>query len=89
VRKSGSLIAAIEQLRVGERTLRELEDEVPGWLLQIAPDASLIDPERPVDPAALLEQLVPGEFELKEPRRWLRVVLVAIAIIAIGCVVLR
>ncbi|MHA7836409.1 MAG: VTT domain-containing protein [bacterium] len=44
----GSLIEAVESLRGGPRTLQEIETELPDWLEDVVPEASLFDPERPV-----------------------------------------
>jgi len=57
----GSLIAAIESLRTAGRTLEPLAPVTPpaGPLLSAA---ALADPERPVDPERLIEQLLPEEM---------------------------
>jgi phosphatidylserine/phosphatidylglycerophosphate/cardiolipin synthase-like enzyme/uncharacterized membrane protein YdjX (TVP38/TMEM64 family) len=61
--QKNSLIAAVESLRSGGRTLRKLENCVPELLEQALPDATLIDPERPLDPEALIAQLMPEPTE--------------------------
>lgn len=71
IAETGSMIAAIERLNRPERGLRPLDYQVPAWLSQLVPDAAIVDPERAVDAAALLAQLVPGEFTLVPSRRWL------------------
>lgn len=66
--REGSLIAAIESLRRDGRTLRELEppsEQSSAWL----PDPELLDPERPIDPDKLAEQLVPPDERAPAHRR--------------------
>ena len=56
--RKGSLIAAIETLGDGERTLAPLSAEIPedvdGWV----PESRLLDPEKPVPPEKLLNLFV-------------------------------
>lgn len=56
--RKGSLIAAIESLGEGERTLMPLSAEIPedvdGWV----PESGLLDPEKPVPPEKLLNLFV-------------------------------
>lgn len=69
IARAGSLIAAIDALRRGGRTLRELEppsaEEASSWL----PNPELLDPERPIDPDKLAEQLVPPDERAPAHRR--------------------
>ncbi len=60
VAEHGSLVAAVDALRGGPRTLEALEiaDPLPGALVSAA---SLADPERPVDPERLLDEILPNE----------------------------
>ena len=62
----GSLIAAVESLRGGERTLQELDGTVPAALDRTVPDAAIIDPEQPMDPDKLTATFLP-EKENKPP----------------------
>lgn len=59
--RKGSLIAAIETLGDGERTLAPLSAEIPedvdGWV----PESRLLDPEKPVPPEKLLNLFVSPE----------------------------
>jgi len=57
---SGSLIEAIETLRGPGRSLAPLEPKLRRVEYPLLTDTELVDPERPIDPDALLEQLVPG-----------------------------
>jgi len=54
----GSLIAAIESLRDGERTLEPLEVAVPPEVDRWVPESQLLDPEKPVSPDKLLDLFV-------------------------------
>lgn len=61
-----STSAAIESLRRGVRTLKPLSAEVPEEVDSWVPDSQLLDPEKPIDPEALLDYFVgPGDR-----RRW-------------------
>ncbi len=62
---TGSLIAAVERLQGGPRTLVPLEDEPPGWLDQALPETPLVDLERPVAHGRFLADVLPPE--LREP----------------------
>lgn len=59
--KSRSLVAAVELLRGGERTLEPVNNAVPEWLDGVVPDALVLDPERPIDSERLLNQILAGE----------------------------
>lgn len=59
-----SLLAAIEALRGGERTLELLEPELSPELDALIPSGQVIDPEEPIEPARLLARIVPGEFRV-------------------------
>ncbi len=63
IEERGSLIAALEGLRGGERSLEPLEPRIDEWLDELVPDSQIIDPERPVTLDQLIEQLAPSEFE--------------------------
>lgn len=67
----GSLVAAVDELRGGERTLVPLDppEPAPGPLLAAI---GLADPERPVDPEQLLDQIVPEEVRDVGYRPFLR-----------------
>jgi len=56
-----SLIAAIESLRGGDRTLQDVDHEVPEYLDRSVPDAAVIDPEKPVEARELLRYLRRGD----------------------------
>jgi phospholipase D1/2 len=52
-----SVIAAVESLRGGERTLEPLLGEISEEVDQLVPDSALIDPEQPIEPAQLLDYI--------------------------------
>ncbi len=58
-----SLVRAIEELRIGERSLAPLDENVPEWLDGVVPDGVVLDPERPIDSERLFSQIVAGEEE--------------------------
>lgn len=85
VRQTGSLIAAIERLRSGERTLQSLGGEVPQWLDDLVPDGAMVDPERPVEASRLIDQMVGRDVQRHAYGPFLRgglVLLVAVAFAA-------
>ncbi len=55
-----SLSRAIEKLRGTGRTLQVLDGTAPKWLDDMIPESRVVDPERPVRPELLIEELVPG-----------------------------
>jgi uncharacterized membrane protein YdjX (TVP38/TMEM64 family) len=71
----GSLIGAIDSMAGDERTLCQLEVDIPDNVDRLVPDAALIDPEKPVDPDKLLGYLVGGK------RRWFSAPLVRLILL--------
>lgn len=69
IAREGSLCTAIDRLRGGRRTLKELRppsaEEISAWL----PNPELLDPERPIDPAKLTEEFIPPEEHAPTRRR--------------------
>jgi phosphatidylserine/phosphatidylglycerophosphate/cardiolipin synthase-like enzyme/membrane protein DedA with SNARE-associated domain len=59
---SSSLIAAIESLRGGSRTLVPLDAKIPDEVDDWVPDSKLLDPEKPVEPDELMNYFV-GEID--------------------------
>lgn len=72
----GSLIRAIDTLSGNGRTLQPLPLEVPEVLEELVPETTLVDPEQPIDPDRLAEQLV--HEEERPPARWRVVAWVAL-----------
>lgn len=83
--KTGSLIQAIETLRhQHDRTLKDLNGEVPASLDETVPDSSIIDPESPLDPDRLTDALVPEEERKPAGRRLLSRVGIIVAVLALA-----
>ena len=78
--RAHSLIAAIDALQGGARTLRPLDASVPPELDALVPEQAVIDPERPVDPDLLVEEIVPKEVRPSAGRRLLVPVLVLVGV---------
>jgi len=69
VAQRGGLIAGIESLRGGGRTLREFQVPSPEQMTSWLPDAELLDPERPIDPDKLADEFVPPDERVPAHRR--------------------
>jgi phospholipase D1/2 len=74
IERRGSLIGAVEALRGNHRSLEPLDAAVASDLEALVPEAAVIDPERPVDPEALVDELVPS---VAQPRAGARIALLA------------
>ena len=72
VAETGSLVAAVDRLRGGPRTLEPIECALPDWLDAIVPDGTVVDPERPIDAAAMLEERVPADVRESVAHPFLR-----------------
>jgi phospholipase D1/2 len=59
--QSRPLIATIEALQAGARTLKPLDAALSPELDALVPEEDVIDPERPVDPDQMVEEIVPSE----------------------------
>ncbi len=76
-----SMSTAIESLRRGHRTLKPLSAEAPEEVDSWVPDSQLLDPEKPIEPEALLDYFVgPGDR-----RRWSAA---AVKAVAFACTIL-
>ena len=64
--QENSLLATVQHLRNSDRTLKPLTLEVPEWLETIGPTLSLVDPEKPIDPAAMVQWFVPEQSRTVE-----------------------
>jgi phosphatidylserine/phosphatidylglycerophosphate/cardiolipin synthase-like enzyme/uncharacterized membrane protein YdjX (TVP38/TMEM64 family) len=76
-----SLIAVIEERQGGPRTLKPLEPELSPQVDALLPDQYLIDPERPVDPDRLVEQLIEDD---ERPQAGRRLVVLLAFLVAVG-----
>jgi phosphatidylserine/phosphatidylglycerophosphate/cardiolipin synthase-like enzyme/uncharacterized membrane protein YdjX (TVP38/TMEM64 family) len=56
-----SMIAAIEALRGGDRTLQIFDSRIPPYVDAWIPDSGLIDPDRPLNSDVVTDHLVPEE----------------------------
>jgi phospholipase D1/2 len=89
LRERGSLVASIESLRGGARSLEDLEPELERWLDVAEPVLSLADPEQPIGLAELRQHLGTGR-DPDEPaapgtpaQAWLRLA-AGVAVAALG-----
>jgi phosphatidylserine/phosphatidylglycerophosphate/cardiolipin synthase-like enzyme/uncharacterized membrane protein YdjX (TVP38/TMEM64 family) len=76
LRAHGSLVAAVDALAGGPRTLRVLEPPPPSLMDDLVPAAAIADPERPVDLDCLVEALLPDD--VPSPARHVAVYAVAV-----------
>ncbi len=81
-----SVVTATDALLGGDRTLRRVEDLAPPWLDTLIPDATYIDPERPVDPDELMARLAPEEVQQSGKDRIFRASLILLFLIAAALV---
>ncbi|MBE0597299.1 MAG: VTT domain-containing protein [Desulfuromonadales bacterium] len=82
----GSLLAAVEALAGGERSLHPLDGREESWLEQIVPEGGLIDPERPMSLEQFVDEVIARDPERmigkRVNRRWL--LLAGILLVALG-----
>jgi len=84
--RTGSLIATIAAVNGGSRTLLPLDPKVEAWADAMVPDATLLDPEQPVEIGELVEQVLHDDIvePLLGPRGRIIVgILVALALAAV------
>jgi len=79
-----SLIASIERLRRGERSLQPLDPQVDPAVDALVPDSALIDPERPMDVEHFVSHFVPDEYRPHSARRVLVSALVLAALLGLA-----
>jgi len=79
--RSGSLATAIEGLRGNVRTLTPLPHDIDPEVDALVPEGGLIDPEQPIDPDRLVDQIVPRE---ERPHAGLRVAWITVLLLAVG-----
>lgn len=79
-----SLIAAIENLRDGERSLQRLETKLDPVIDKLVPESALIDPERAMDPEHFVSHFVPDEYRPHSSRRVLVGVLTLVAALGLA-----
>ncbi len=79
----GSLIAAIEGLQGGKRTLRPIMPCLPPDANSVLADVTIVDPERPIEAERLIHELVPEETRRPAARRvwaWIALLCVVAAL---------
>jgi hypothetical protein len=87
LRRTKSLHQAIAELnQEGKRGLKAIEPELDPKLDALVPDQQVLDPERPIDPDTLVEDLVPHEEARGSVRT--RLILLAIVVVALIAVAL-
>jgi phosphatidylserine/phosphatidylglycerophosphate/cardiolipin synthase-like enzyme/uncharacterized membrane protein YdjX (TVP38/TMEM64 family) len=84
VERAGSLVAGVESLRGGERTLAPLEETSEDWVDRLIPEADVVDPESPIDPRELMDELAPLERAPVARRPLLRVGLFMLGLLALA-----
>ena len=82
--RHGSLIATIETLRGGDRTLQPLDAQVSEQVDQLVPESALLDPERPIDPQRFVDHFVPKQHRRHTYRRIVAVVLTLTVLLALA-----
>jgi phosphatidylserine/phosphatidylglycerophosphate/cardiolipin synthase-like enzyme len=65
--ESRSLLATIDKLGGGERTLAPLDVDIPEWIDAVVPEELLTDPEAPASSLAFIEEWTPAL--LRDPNR--------------------
>ena len=83
-REGASLIAAVESLRGGERTLEPLTADIPEEVDQWVPESKLIDPEQPVEPEQLLDHVLGPRQRISAWRHMLHVGLLLAGVLALA-----
>ena len=68
--QTGSLAGMVAALSQAPHTLVELDGSVPEWLDTMMPEASLVDPDRPIKSEVILEQIGIGSDEQGMASNW-------------------
>ncbi len=84
VAERGSLIAAVESLRTGDRTLMPLSGEIAPEVDRWVPESTLLDPEKPVAPEELVDYFVSPEQQPSAYRHLLKVILLVAGVILLA-----
>lgn len=82
--RHGSLIKAIEALQGNARTLKLLEPGLDPEVDQLVPDGDMIDPERPIDPERMVEEMVPADERPHASKRILGITLALLLVAALA-----
>lgn len=81
---TGSPLAALAELRGGDRTLEPLEPTVSSELDDLIPAGTYLDPERPVQPERLLADFLPEEQHTPAKRRLLGLAAVLVTLLGLA-----
>ncbi|MEK8090036.1 VTT domain-containing protein [Thermithiobacillus plumbiphilus] len=82
--EKGSLIAAVESLSGGARSLAPLHVELPESLDHLVPEADLLDPETPLVPEEVVKRVIPEELHSTGNRRLLQSAILLFALSALA-----
>lgn len=80
IERRNSLLTAVDALHTEGRSLRILEPMAPPELDALIPEQAVFDPERPIEPEALVADFVPREARKPLPRRMIALGLFALAL---------
>ena len=78
--RCGSLLAVVDALHTDGRSLQVLEPVAQPELDAIIPEQAVFDPERPIEPEALVAEFVPHEARKPLPRRMIALGLFALTL---------
>ena len=84
VKRTGSLIKAIESLPKGNRALVPLSGDVPPEVDRWVPESELLDPERPVEPDELVDYFVSPEQQPSAYRHLLKIFLLVAGVLVLA-----
>ncbi|MGD8582168.1 MAG: VTT domain-containing protein [Gammaproteobacteria bacterium] len=82
--KHGSLIAAIDSLRGGDRSLEPLSVDLPAEVDEWVPESKLLDPEKPVEPEEFLDYVITPEQQKPAYRYALQIGMLLLAALALA-----
>jgi phospholipase D1/2 len=81
---TGSLLKAVEDLRGQGRTLKVFDHDIPPEVDAWIPDATVIDPDRPLEAQVFAEQFVPKEQRKPARRRVVTATMVLLGLVALA-----
>lgn len=84
ISETGSLVATIEQLQQGARTLADLTGDVPPEVDQWVPETELLDPEKPVEPDELFDYIIKPDQQPLAYRHLLKTVLLIAGVLILA-----
>jgi len=90
VEAEGGLVAALDALAGGDRTLEPISDEIEPWIDDLVPEESVVDPESPIDADEFSARLLrergedPDDAKRKHPVRSIVVTLAVLLGLALA-----